>query len=94
MSRPATTTLVFVEGPFSGGGLLAMKLAERLGARYGAFRSTGPDAAELVNGIVGWLSREDCSRLNVSGPSKERCPGIYRRVMALLDQVGRIVFAG
>lgn len=82
----ATTTLLLVEGTLTGGTLLTAKLAERSGARYGVFQIDGPDQEELPNGITGWLTGEDCARLNIAGPSEERCAGIHERVKDLLDQ--------
>jgi hypothetical protein len=79
-----TTTLVLVEGALTGGSLLTAKVAERLGRRYGLFQMDGPDRADLANGIRGWLAGEDVGRLNIAGPSEERCPGIHQRVVALL----------
>ncbi len=82
----ATTTLVLIEGPLVGGSLLTAKLAERLGMRYAVFQLNGGTDDLLATGIRGWLVDEDCACLNIAGPSEERCPGIFQRVMALLDR--------
>lgn len=85
----ATATLILVEGALTGGTLLTAQLAERLGARYGVFQIDCADQGELVARVSGWLSSEDCGRLNIAGPSEQRCPGIRGRVTTLLDHCFR-----
>ena len=83
----ATTTLLLIEGPLTGGSLLIAKLAERLGRSYGVFPIDAPNRVELANGIRGWLAGEDIERLNIAGPSEARCPGVHLRAAALLEEV-------
>jgi len=86
--RDADATLVIVPGRPSGGSLLTVETAARLGKPHLVvdLDAQGPEQAATI--VWTWLAGlPHPVRLNVAGPRASEAPGVYERARALLDRI-------
>ncbi|HEX9630860.1 MAG TPA: putative molybdenum carrier protein [Gemmatimonadales bacterium] len=86
--RDADATLVITLGSLSGGSLLTVEIAARLGRPHLVIDLDAQDPERAVAAVHAWLAAlPQPVRLNVAGPRAGHAPGIYDRARALLDGV-------
>jgi hypothetical protein len=87
-ARDADATLVITIGDLSGGSLLTVEIAGRLGRPHLVIDLDAQDPERAVAAVHAWLAAlPQPVRLNVAGPRAGNTPGIYGRARALLDGV-------
>jgi hypothetical protein len=84
--RDSEATLILTVGASQGGAALTWELARRLGRpRLIVDLELPPD----IGAVREWLRQRGVGVLNVAGPRESRCPGIYARAVAFLQDLLR-----
>ena len=78
-------TLVVNMGPLNGGTLKTVQLAKKLEKRHLVLQLDYGVRDEEAQQLQDWLRRNSIATLNVAGPRESKRPGIYDRVLKLLE---------
>ncbi len=80
----ADATVVFTEGPPTGGSALALNLAGARGKPALHVDLSGVGDAEAAKQVREWVARQGVSTLNVAGSREGKVAGLRRRVEAIM----------
>ncbi len=85
--QDSDATLVFNIGALDGGTLQTVRFAQTLKKPHCVVQLDEGDLVELGLQVAQWLERGTFIILNIAGPREEKRPGIYARVLSVLDKV-------
>ena len=78
-------TLIASHGPLTGGTLLTVRTAERLGRPVLIVDLQTDDSQRQLQSVLNWLESQQLKILNVAGPRESTCPGITKEAFEFLQ---------